>query len=136
MYRILLSAIALLPLAAPGIAQEKLNPIASVVRAELKDVAQPFTLLIQVAVKEGTAAKAETALNRALPASQNDKGCVDYTVYRDTQQPNRFLVYERWENFGCFKAHTESEHITKLLDEMRDLLAAAPQIRVVVPALR
>jgi quinol monooxygenase YgiN len=130
------SFVLLLTLVTSTASQERTNPIAGLVRAELKDPAQPFMLLIRVAVKEGTAPKAEAALTRALPASLNDKGCLDYTIFRDTQQSNRFLVYERWEHFDCFKAHTETEHITKLLDEMRDLLAAAPDIRVVVPALR
>lgn len=131
-WRIVLLTLCGLWFAAPAGAQEKLHPITGFIRAELKDPSKPFTVLVTIAVKEGTAEKALAAFKKALPDSVKDKGCLDYSVYRDVEAPNRFLVHERWEDFKCLRAHIDSSHIVRLLDEMRDLMAARPDIRVLV----
>lgn len=114
------------------LAGDALHPIAAGVKAELKDPAKPFTLLVAVAVKEGTADKFEAAFAKALPPSLKDKGCLVYVLYREVGAPNRYLVRERWENFHCLTAHLNTEHIRTLLDTVREDLATAPNIKVLV----
>src|SRR5688572_26985691 len=114
----------------PGRGQEKSSPIAARVKAELKDPSKPFTMLVRIAVKEGTAEKLEAAVKPAVAASIKDKGCLHYAVYREVGGPNRYLVYERWQDFDSLAAHLETPHIRELLDSVRDLLAAPPEVKV------
>jgi quinol monooxygenase YgiN len=127
-----LAALALLAPRAPS--QEKTNPIVAAVKASLKDPTRPFTLVVKLQVKEGNGAKFEAAFAPAIKATRKEKGCLAYDLSRDTKTPTHYLVYERWSNLAALDAHLKTEHITTLLREVGDLLAAPPEARVLLPA--
>ncbi|MCC6416693.1 MAG: antibiotic biosynthesis monooxygenase [Gemmataceae bacterium] len=127
-----LAATALTAPVAP--AQDKPNPIAAQVKASLKDSARPFTMLVSLQVKEGAAAKFEAAFAKAIKATRAEKGCRAYDLNRDTKTPTHYTLYERWANLPALEAHLRTAHITALLAEVGDLLAAPPKVRVLVPA--
>lgn len=41
----------------------------------------------------------------------NDAGCLTYALYRQTDQPTRAVMVEKWESAEALKAHGESPHI-------------------------
>jgi quinol monooxygenase YgiN len=130
-----LAALATLALLAPGAAgQEKPNPIVATVKAALKDPSRPFTLVVQIQLKEGNGDKFEAAFAKAIKATRKEKGCLAYDLNRDTKTPTGYQVYERWSNLAALEAHLKSEHITTLLREIGDLLASPPEGRVLLPA--
>lgn len=115
-------------------AQEQEHPIAAQVKAAVKDPAQPFTLTVRLNIKEGVAAKFEAAFAKAVKATRREKGNRVYDLNRDTKTPTQYLVYERWQNVAALEAHLKSPHITALLAELGELLAAPPEVSVLVPA--
>jgi len=119
--------------AAPTLGQEP-NPIAAQVKAELKDPAKPFTMLVRVQVKEGMQDKFEAAFAKAVKETRKEKGCLEYDLNRDTKDSTRYLVYERWKSLADLEAHLKTPHITALLGELKDLLAGPPEVRVMLPA--
>lgn len=114
--------------------QEKSHPIAAQVKASLSDPSKPFTMLVMLKVKEGSGAKVEAAFTTAVKATRREKGCLAYDLNRDAKAPQQYLVYERWQNLAALEAHLKSQHITALLGELEALLAAPPEVRVLVPA--
>jgi quinol monooxygenase YgiN len=124
---------ALLLVAAPALGQE-LHPIAAQVKAELKDPARPFTMVVSLQVKKGDEAKFETAFARAIAATRKEKGCIAYDLNHDLKDPTRYFVYERWSNLSALEAHLRSAHITTLLADLKPLLAGNPEVKVLTPA--
>jgi quinol monooxygenase YgiN len=118
----------------PAPAQEEENPIAARVKAAVKDPARPFTLVVRVKVKEGAAAKFEAAFAKAAQTTRQEKGNRAYDLNRDTQTPTQYLLYERWQDLPALEAHLKTPYITKLLAELGDLLAAPPEMSVLLPA--
>jgi quinol monooxygenase YgiN len=104
------------------------------VKASLKDSTRPFTLLVHLQLKEGSGAKFEAAFAPAIKATRKEKGCLAYDLSRDTKTPTRYLIYERWRDLPALEAHLKSEHITALLREIGELLAAPPEARILLPA--
>ena len=129
---LLLAALLLLP--APATAQEKENPIITFVKARVKNADKPFTLVIPLQVKEGSGAKLEAAFAKAARLTRKEKGCLAYDLSRDADKPDRYLVYERWQNLKALEAHLNTAHIKKLLADLPDLLAGMPEPRVLIPA--
>jgi|SRR6516165_1669078 autoinducer 2-degrading protein len=121
------------PIVSIARAQERENAILGQVKAAIKDAAKPFTMVVQLRVKEGSAAKFEAAFAKASKATRQEKGNRAYDLNRDATMPTRYLVYERWQNLAALETHLKSEHITTLLAELGDLLAAPPEITVLVP---
>jgi quinol monooxygenase YgiN len=114
-------------------AQEKSNPIVARVKAVVKDPAQQFTLALTLHVKEGSSAPFEAAFTKAAKLTRREKGCLAYDLSRDPKMPGHYLVYERWRDLASLEAHLRSEHITTLLGQLGELLAAQPESRVLLP---
>lgn len=121
-------------LAAPLAAQEKENPIEKEVKANLKDPTKSFVMLVSLKVKDGTAAKFEAAFAKARTATRKEKGNKAYSLNRSTKVPGEYVVYERWENFAALQAHMQMPHFAVLLTEVGDMLDAAPEVKVFIPA--
>lgn len=118
----------------PGLAGDKTHPIAAQVKAHVKDANKPFTMLVTLRVKEGSEDKFATAFAKAIKPTRKEKGCLEYQLNQDAKMPTQFLVYERWENLASLEAHLESKHILTLLEEVGEMLAGPPEVRVLLPA--
>ena len=131
-----LAVLALVPGLAAGVAvgQEKENPIIAQVKPKLKDANRPFTLIVLLKVKEGAAEQFEAAFAKAVKGTRQEKGYLAYDLNRDTQDPGRYMVYERWRSLRDLEDHVNAPHVTALLSEVGPLLEGAPEIRVLMPA--
>jgi autoinducer 2-degrading protein len=127
-----LALLALLPAAASG--QQEPNPIATQIKAALKDPTKPFTMMVHLQIKEGMQEKFEAAFAKAIKGTRKEKGFLAYDLNRDAKDPTRFVVYERWKNLADLEEHLKTSHITTLLSELKEMLAAAPEAKVFLPA--
>lgn len=126
-----LLALLLRPAAAFG---EEENPILAFVKAHVKDVNKPFSMIVSLKVKEGEAKKLEAVFAKAIKGSRKEKGCLAYNLDRDPANPTHYQVYERWRSVAALKEHLATPHIQALLSELPKLLAGAPTPRLLVPA--
>jgi quinol monooxygenase YgiN len=114
-------------------AQEKEHPIVTAVKANLKDASKPFTILVRIKIKDGTAAKFESAFADAVAGTRKEKGNLAYDLNRSTKNPNEYLVYERWQDLAALAAHLNTPHIQALFAATDDLRDGSPQADVLVP---
>jgi len=116
-----------------ALAQDKdEHPIATQVRAALKDLNRPFTMTVRVEIKEGMEAKFESAFAKAIVGTRKEKGNITYDLNREVKRPSHYLVYERWRSFAALESHLKAAHITTLLAEIGDLLAGPPEVQVLL----
>lgn len=47
------------------------------------------------------------------PPSRNETGCRTYLVHRSKEQPNRFFLYEQYDDEAALAAHRASPHFTE-----------------------
>jgi quinol monooxygenase YgiN len=132
--RLLTGVVALLALPLLALAADKENPLLTKIKADLKDPNKPFTMTVQLQAKEGMQAKLEAAFTKAIKETRKEKGCIAYDLNKDVKDPTRYVVYERWKSLADLDAHLKSPHITALLDELKELLAAPPEGKVMLPA--
>jgi quinol monooxygenase YgiN len=133
--RRLLVVLALALLAGPlAWAEDKDDPIVAQVKARLKDASKPFALLINMQVKEGAGPKFEAAFAKALAATRKEPGCLAYDLNRDTQEPQRYVIYERWKGLDDLRAHLKSAHLKALREILPEVSAGRGEVRILVQA--
>ena len=49
---------------------------------------------------------------------QNDKGCLQYDVHKDTQKENTYVFVETWESETLLTEHTNKEHFKKFQEAL------------------
>jgi quinol monooxygenase YgiN len=109
------------------------NPLITKIKSELKDPSKPFTWVVSLQVTDGLQAKLEAAFTKAGKETHKEKGCLAYDLNRDVQEPTRYLIYERWKSLADMEAHLKSPYITTLEGELKELLTAPPERKLLVP---
>lgn len=54
-------------------------------------------------------------------------GCVFYALFRSTEHPEQFLLYEEWQDRSSFEAYKTSDAFKALGTALGPLLAGAPK---------
>ncbi len=114
--------------------QDKENPVITAVKSRLKNPDKPFTLIVRVKVKEGAGKAFEASFAKAITATRKEEGNLAYDLNRDTQDPSRYLIYERWKNLAALEAHLKTPYLKALLAELPKIADGAPESQILVPA--
>ncbi|GGF93139.1 putative quinol monooxygenase [Paenibacillus abyssi] len=65
-----------------------------------------------------------------ITSSQEEKGCISYRMYEDTEIRNAFLFLEEWESQEILDLHHQEPHFKAFSETLDDFLAAAPEVKV------
>jgi len=68
------------------------------------------------------------AFKKHAPMFQKDPGTITYAVHRKADDPDTFLIYERYENKAAFDAHVASTRFKELGSLTNPVLAGKPEI--------
>jgi quinol monooxygenase YgiN len=60
--------------------------------------------------KEGEEAEIERILRTMSELTQQEPGCIEFTVYRSLSEPRHYMLYELYRDEAAFQAHRETEH--------------------------
>ena len=59
---------------------------------------------------EGKGDEYQEKIKELAPKVRRDPGTIEYTIHRMTDNPSKFLVYERYENMEALKMHPLTPH--------------------------
>ena len=65
----------------------------------------------RIVVKEGALQKLRPVMEAMIKASRSEPGCIEYHYGPDMQDPNAFLVIEKWDSWDALDAHYERPHL-------------------------
>src|ERR1043166_7601779 len=106
------------PLARTG---DKGNPILQAAKEKVSDPKKPFTMVVFLTVKQDQGKALEEAFQPAIKATRKESGCIAYDLNRDSTDPNKYYVYERWQSVAALEKHLETDHIKTLLKKAVEL---------------
>jgi len=69
-----------------------------------------LTVVATIKARNDTADKIRARLSRLVEPTRKEKGCVEYTLYQDNDNPSVFIFYENWESQTDLDAHMKSAH--------------------------
>ena len=97
--------------------EAELHPVSQAVKASLeKDGGKsdkPFTLAVRI--ETDAPDKVIAAMRKATPKTRAEEGNKAYALHRSADEPDTFLLYERWRSLADLDAHLKTDYIADLL---------------------
>jgi len=81
------------------------------------------TLMPIFIAKNGSAVDLEKVLLTLQTASRADLGCLQYSVFHDLHDENRFIMHEEWASPELLAAHNEQAHVREFVAQVEALLS-------------
>ena len=78
---------------------------------------------------DGRGDEVEAKFKELVPKVLNDPGAITYAVHRAVDNPNKFLVYERYEDEEAFKYHGGTDHFKEFGRSTREMFAARAEVQ-------
>ncbi|MFB3162249.1 putative quinol monooxygenase [Neobacillus sp. 179-J 1A1 HS] len=58
---------------------------------------------------------------KVVTETRKEKGCIMYTLHEDINDPSTITTIEEWENEEVINLHNKSEHVMKIVPELRKM---------------
>jgi len=71
------------------------------------------TLMVLLRPREGQDIFLEAELRALIGPTRKEEGCLRYDLYRSSEGPAAFLLYEIWESREHHVAHTKTDHFLR-----------------------
>ena len=85
---------------------------------------EEVALIVHYQAKPGMGDEVAALLARHTAATRAEPGNLDFVALRGTEDPDSFVLYERYESEDAFKAHQASPHFEGIaVAQIRPLLA-------------
>lgn len=68
-------------------------------------------VIAEIRAAEGAEREAEERLRALIPPTVAEAGCVMYELWRDGDDPRRFVFDELWTTRADWEAHNASQHL-------------------------
>src|SRR5215470_37639 len=82
------------------------------------------TLVVFLRPREGQDIFLEAELRALIGPTRKEDGCLRYDLYRSTEGPAAYLLYEIWESRNHHTAHTKTDHFLRWNARKDSLLAS------------
>jgi quinol monooxygenase YgiN len=70
----------------------------------------------------------EREFKKLAPKVLNDPGAITYIVHRAADDPDKFLVYEQYENQDAFKKHSQTEHFKAYKEATKGMVTGKTEV--------
>ena len=101
------------------------KPIITRVKAAMGEEGEgkPFLLVVSLTAKPGRGAELIEAYRGAAAKSLAEPGCTSYALTRDAENPDAFLLYERWKSTEALASHLNQPYTKAFVGAFGGLLA-------------
>ena len=82
---------------------------------------RPISTWRQTSVSQGIA-----LLKKYRDSSRHEAGNLEFTVLQETIRPNRFVIFEGWNDQAAFDAHTKAASFSKFQEELTPIRNSPP----------
>jgi len=52
-------------------------------------------------------------LEKLIPITRAEKGCLQYDLHQDNENPAHFMFYENWESRELWQVHMKARHLAE-----------------------
>ena len=52
-------------------------------------------------------------LHKVIEPTRSEKGCLNYDLHQDNENPAHFFFFENWESRELWQMHMENDHLQK-----------------------
>ncbi len=70
-----------------------------------------LTIVANIKAKADKIDLVRAELEKLIPITRKEEGCIQYDLHQDHENPAHFLFYENWESRELWQAHMDNQHI-------------------------
>lgn len=70
-----------------------------------------LTIVAHIHAKPDHIAQVQAELEKLIPTTRAEPGCLQYDLHRDNADPAHFMFYENWTSRALWQAHMNAPHL-------------------------
>ncbi|WP_064967652.1 putative quinol monooxygenase [Tenacibaculum ovolyticum] len=74
-----------------------------------------LTIIAKIVAKEDKREFVKSELLKLISITRSEKGCINYDLHQDNENPNLFLFHENWESKELWQVHMNNKHLAEYL---------------------
>ena len=75
-----------------------------------------LTIIAHIYTEAGKEDVVRAELDKMIPTTQAEKGCIEYVLHVDNTDPTHFFFYETWESRDLWQDHMNSDHVKGMIE--------------------
>jgi len=79
-----------------------------------------LTIIANIKAKPDQIEFVKTELLKLIDLTRSEKGCLDYILHQDNNNPSHFLFYENWESKQFLQEHLQSDHLKEYVKNTKN----------------
>ncbi|MEM7528233.1 MAG: putative quinol monooxygenase [Pseudomonadota bacterium] len=84
----------------------------------------PLTILAQITAQPGKEGLVRSELEKLVPITRAEAGCLQYDLHLDTENPGFFVFYENWETRALWQTHMNAPHLAAYMTATEGAVAS------------
>ena len=81
-----------------------------------------LTIVAHIHAKPEHGAAVRSELEKLVPITRAEKGCVAYDLHVDNADPAHFMFYETWETRDLWQTHMNAPHLAAYMEATEGLV--------------
>ena len=70
-----------------------------------------LTVIAHITAKDDSIALVKAELEKLIPATRSEEGCIRYDLFQDNEKPTHFMFHESWATRELWQTHMENQHL-------------------------
>jgi len=70
-----------------------------------------LTIVANIIAKEDNIDLLKSELLKLIDITLAEKGCINYDLHQDNENPAHFMLYENWETRELWQLHMDGQHL-------------------------
>ena len=74
-----------------------------------------LTIVAHITAKSDAIEFVKTELEKLIPITRAEEGCINYDLHQDNENPAHFMFYENWESRELWQMHMNNRHLKEYI---------------------
>ena len=74
-----------------------------------------LTIVAHIIAKPESVDLVKAELQKLIPITRSEDGCLQYDLHQDNENPAHFLFYENWTSRELWRTHMDAPHLAAYL---------------------
>jgi quinol monooxygenase YgiN len=83
-----------------------------------------LTIVADIKVNPAQAQLIKAELEKLVPITRSEAGCIQYDLHQDNTDPSHFLFYESWESRELWQTHMNAPHLAAYMQATEGAIEA------------
>ena len=74
-----------------------------------------LTIVAHIVATEEKIELVKSELEKLVPITRAEEGCIQYDLHQDNDKPSHFLFYENWDSRELWQTHMNAQHLQQYM---------------------